>query len=76
MPFTEPFRPQDQIDNIRKVGRLAQIILDLRVEYERRPRRDLLDQIVARIGELDELRAQIVAASAPKPDSADHAISA
>jgi len=74
MPFTEPFRPQDQIDNVRKVGRLAQIVLDLRTEYERKPRRDLLDQIVARIAELDELRADIVTVIESQPAN-DHAAS-
>ena len=59
MPFTDPFRPQDQIDQVRKVGRLAQVLLEMRSEYERKPRRALLDQIIARIDELAALRAEM-----------------
>ena len=59
MPFTDPFRPQDQIDQVRKVGRLAQLLLEMRNEYERKPRRVLLDQIIARIDELAVLRAEM-----------------
>ena len=43
------------------MGRLAQIILDMRAEYERRPRSETLGQIVARIAEMDDVRAEIVA---------------
>jgi len=59
VPFTDPFRPQDQIDQVRKVGRLAQLLLEMRSEYERKPRRALLDQIIARIDELSALRAEM-----------------
>ncbi len=61
MPFTDPYKPQDQIEQVRKVGRLAQIILDMRAEYERRPRAEILGQIVARIAEMEAVRADIVA---------------
>ena len=61
MPFTDPYKPQDQIEQVRKVGRLAQIILDMRAEYERRPRPETLAQILARIAEMDALRAEITA---------------
>ncbi|MDQ2807837.1 MAG: hypothetical protein M3Z04_13160 [Chloroflexota bacterium] len=62
MPFTDPIRPQDHIDDVRKVGRLAQVLLDLRVEYEHKPRRALLEQIVQRLDELTVLRADLDAA--------------
>ncbi len=26
MPFTDPYKPQDQIEQVRKLGRLAQIV--------------------------------------------------
>ena len=61
MPFTDPYKPQDQIEQVRKVGRLAQIILDMRAEYERRPRLETLAQIVARIAEMETVRAEILA---------------
>jgi hypothetical protein len=68
MPFTEPYKPQDQIELVRKVGRLAHIILDIRTEYERRPRADLLAQLLNRIGEMEAVRAEIAAHLAPPAD--------
>jgi len=65
LPFTEPYKPQDQIELVRKVGRLAQIILDIRTEYERRPRPDLLAQLLSRITEMESVRADIVAHLTP-----------
>lgn len=65
MPFTEPYKPQDQIELVRKVGRLAQIILDIRTEYERRPRPDLLAQMLNRIAEMEAIRAEIAAHVVP-----------
>jgi hypothetical protein len=61
MPFTEPYKPQDQIEHVRKVGRLAHIILDIRTEYERRPRPDLLAQMLNRIAEMEALRVEMAA---------------
>src|SRR5215203_4364272 len=72
MPFTEPYKPQDQIDHVRKVGRLAQIILDMRVEYERRPRPETLQQIVARISEMEAVRVEIIEHMPPAPDNVAH----
>jgi hypothetical protein len=56
VPFSEPFRPQEHIDDIRKVGRLAQLLLDLRAEYEQKPRRLVLEQMIARLDEITALR--------------------
>jgi hypothetical protein len=74
MPFTEPYKPQDQIEQVRKVGRLAQIILDMRLEYERRPRPDLLGQIMTRIAEMEALRAEMASnlAASPSTEPAGH----
>jgi hypothetical protein len=76
VPFTDPYKPQDQIEQVRKVGRLAQIILDMRVEYERRPRPETLAQIVARIAEMETARAEIVAHMAASVAAPEHATSA
>jgi hypothetical protein len=65
MPFTEPYKPQDQIELVRKVGRLAHIILDIRAEYERRPRPDLLAQMLNRIAEMESLRVEIASHLVP-----------
>jgi hypothetical protein len=55
MPFTEPKRTDDSTDKVRKIARLATLLLELRTEYERRPRTDLLVQIKERAAELNEL---------------------
>ncbi|MGI8589273.1 MAG: hypothetical protein ACR2M0_16560 [Chloroflexia bacterium] len=59
MPFTDPFKSEDHIVAVRKIGRLAQVLLDLRSEYEQKPRRTILEQIVERIDEITELRAEL-----------------
>jgi hypothetical protein len=59
MPYATPTREGDVIHTIRIVGRLAQMLLDLRDEYERRPRPDLVDEIEQRIGELAALRDEL-----------------
>jgi len=76
LPFTEPYKPQDQIELVRKVGRLAQIILDIRTEYERRPRPDLLTQLLSRITEMESVRAEIVAHLAPANNGTEGAVPA
>jgi hypothetical protein len=59
MPFTEPNRTDDSTDKIRKIARLATLLLELRTEYERRPRTDLLVQIKERAAELNELASRL-----------------
>ncbi len=44
---------------VRTIGRLCQMILELRDEYERRPRPDLLDQIEQRLTELANLHIEL-----------------
>jgi hypothetical protein len=56
MPYATPTREGDVIHTIRIMGRLAQMLLDLRDEYERRPSAGLVDEIDRRIGELAALR--------------------
>jgi hypothetical protein len=54
MPFTEPKRTDDSTDRVRKIARLATLLLELRTEYERKPRADVLIQIKERAAELNE----------------------
>lgn len=53
-------REDDPVHTVRTIGRLAQMILELRDEYVRELRPDTLDQIERRLDEMvalhDELR--------------------
>jgi hypothetical protein len=55
MPFTEPVKPNEPLEIVRRIARLAQMLLDMRTEYERRQRPDLLVQIQERAKELYDL---------------------
>ena len=56
-------REGDPVHTVRTIGRLAQMIIELRYEYVQRPRADLLVQIDQRMTDLealhDELRARM-----------------
>ncbi len=45
-------REDDPIHTVRTIARLAQMIIELRDEYVRRPRPDILHQIDQRLGDL------------------------
>ena len=64
MPYTMPTRETDVIHTVRTVGRLARMLLDLRDEYERRPRQQTVEQIERRLGELIALRESLQARQA------------
>jgi hypothetical protein len=53
--YSVPSREDDPIHTVRTIGRIAQMIIELRDEYVRRPRADILQQIEQR---LDDLLAQ------------------
>ncbi len=57
--FSAPTREDDPIHLVRTIGRLSQMLLELRDEYERRPRPDTLAQIDQRLNDLAELRARL-----------------
>lgn len=59
MAFTDV--PQNEADlvTVRTIGRIAQLLLELRVEYERRPNEATTAQIRQRIGELAQLEQQL-----------------
>jgi len=57
--FSAPTREDDPIHIVRTIGRLSQMLLELRDEYERRPRPDTLAQIDQRLNDLAELRAKL-----------------
>lgn len=66
MPFTEPVKPSDPLETVRRIARIAQMLLDMRSEYERRPRPVLLTQIQERAKELYELSEAL---DKPYPDA-------
>ena len=61
MPYTTPTREGDVIHTVRTIARLAQMLLELRDEYEHRPRPDTLAQLDRRLGELVALRDELQA---------------
>jgi len=68
--YTMPSREDDPVHTVRTIGRLAQILIELRDEYVHRPRADILEQIDQRLDDLltqqDDLRARIAHARAEK----------
>lgn len=57
--YAHPVREDDPYHTVRTIGRLCQMILELRDEYERRPRPDLLDQIEQRLNDLANQRIEL-----------------
>lgn len=57
--YSAPTREDDPVHIVRTIGRLAQMLLELRDEYERRPRADTLAQIDQRLNDLAEQRARL-----------------
>ena len=66
--YTVASREDDPIHTVRTIGRLSQMIIELRDEYVKRPRTDTLQQIEQRLDDLlsqrDELRHRIANAAA------------
>lgn len=63
--YSIPTRESDPVHTVRTIGRLAQMLLELRDEYVRDPRPDTLDQILRRLDEInrlsDELKSRVQA---------------
>lgn len=52
-------REDDPYHTVRTIGRVCGMLMELRDEYERRPRADLLDQIEQRLNDLAGLQAEL-----------------
>ena len=52
-------RENDPVHTVRTIGRLAQMIIELRDEYVSRPRPDLLVQIDQRVTDLIALQEEL-----------------
>jgi hypothetical protein len=56
MPFSEPLYSADHIEEVRRIGRIATLVNELRAEYEARRRPETLEQLLERISDLCQLR--------------------
>lgn len=59
MGFSDIPHNEAELVTVRTIGRLAQLLLELRSEYERRPNEATLAQIRHRIRELADLEQQL-----------------
>ncbi len=57
--FGSPKRDDTPAQTVRTIGRLAQMLVELRDEYVERPREDTMAQIEKRLDELSELREEL-----------------
>lgn len=61
--YSVPSREDDPVHTVRTIGRLSQMLIELRDEYVARPRSETLAQIEQRLDDLllqrDVLRARI-----------------
>lgn len=57
--FTVSSRDHDPVQTVRTIGRIAQMLVELRDEYIQRPRPDTLEQIDQRIKDLANLRDEL-----------------
>jgi hypothetical protein len=54
--YTVPSREDDPVHTVRTIGRIAQILIELRDEYVERPRDETLVQIQQRLEDLNTQR--------------------
>lgn len=54
--YSVPTREDDPVHTVRTIGRLAQIIIELRDEYVARPRPEILAQIEQRLDDIAHQR--------------------
>ncbi len=59
MGYSDVPHNESEFVTVRTIGRVAQLLLDLRGEYERRPSEATIAQIRQRIHELSELERQL-----------------
>lgn len=53
--YTVPSGENDPVHIVRTIGRLSQMLLEIRDEYVRDPREDTLDQFERRLAEINQL---------------------
>lgn len=57
--YTLPTGEHDPMQIVRTIGRLTQMLLEIRDEYVRNPREDTLDQFERRLDEINQLGLQL-----------------
>ena len=57
--YSPASREDDPVHTVRAIGRYAQMVIELRDEYVKRPQDDLLQQLGRRLGELEALRGEL-----------------
>lgn len=57
--FSLPNGEQDPMRLVRTIGRMTQMLLEIRDEYIRDPREDTLDQFERRLDEINQLGQQL-----------------
>lgn len=57
--YSAPTRENDAVQTVRTIGRVAQMLIELRDEYTERRREDTLQQIEQRLDDLVQLRAEL-----------------
>ena len=57
--FSVTLRDHDPTQTVRTIGRVAQMLVELRDEYVERPREDTLRQIQQRIHDLNRLSEEL-----------------
>lgn len=70
--FTASSRENDQVQTVRTIARIAQMLIELRDEYVQRPRQDTLDQIEQRLDDMIRLKGDLTNKhDAPSEDNGD-----
>lgn len=72
--YTIPTGDDDPVTLVRTIGRLAQMLHELRDEYVEARREDTLDQVERRLDELTTLHQQLRAARAAHPGDPAHGV--
>jgi hypothetical protein len=66
--YSVPSREDDPVHTVRTIGRVAQMIIELRTEYVTQPRPEILRQIEQRLDDLHVLREELRVRIAAHPE--------
>ncbi len=66
--YSVPSREDDPVHTVRTIGRVAQMVIELRNEYVEQPRPETLRQIEQRLDDLHHLREELRIRIAAHPE--------